>query len=177
MLLNHLKNLPTFSGNQNEDVIRWLKDIIDRLNYAKFTDDQKIMIISGYLNGDTRRWLLRNMPVVDTWPTFIQELKKEFTSTLLAEDDVCQLNHTVYVLDETMIHYDNDMNDKQKCELLEEKQANLDDSDITLVELNDVVSLNMCIVESGKNNLETIWPDESDSWFIRVQLPQRRQFI
>jgi hypothetical protein len=82
MLLNHLKNLPTFSGNQNEDVIRWLKDIIDRLNYAKFTDDQKIMIMSGYLNGDARRWLLGNVSVADTWPTFIQELQKEFASTL-----------------------------------------------------------------------------------------------
>ena len=42
MLSNHLKTLPTFSGNQNEDVVQWLKNIIDGLNYAEFTDDQKI---------------------------------------------------------------------------------------------------------------------------------------
>ncbi|CAF4389206.1 unnamed protein product, partial [Rotaria magnacalcarata] len=46
MLLNHLKTLPAFSGNQNEDAVQWLKDITDGLNYAEFTDDRKTFIIS-----------------------------------------------------------------------------------------------------------------------------------
>jgi hypothetical protein len=66
MLSNHLKTLPKFSGNQNEDAVQWLKDIIDGLNYAAFTDDQKVSIISGYLNDDARRWLLQNVSVLDS---------------------------------------------------------------------------------------------------------------
>ena len=88
MLSNHLKNLLTFNGNYKEDVNQWLKDITDGLNYVKFNDDQKLTIIVGYLNGDARRWLLGNVSVLDSWSTFIQELKNEFTLRLLTEDGV-----------------------------------------------------------------------------------------
>ncbi|CAF1162198.1 unnamed protein product [Rotaria magnacalcarata] len=92
MLSNHLKTLPAFSGNQIEDVVQWLTDITNGLNYAEFTDDHKILIISGYIN--------------DSWPVFIQEFTKEFAPTLLTEDIVSQINQCVPVLIETIVCYD-----------------------------------------------------------------------
>jgi len=177
MLSNLLKTLPKFSGNQNEDAVQWLKDIIDGLNYAAFTDDQKVSIISGYLNDDARRWLLQNVSVLDSWSIFIQELKKEFAPTLLKDDAVSQVNQYVYASGNMMMFYDNDIKEEQKCELLEQKQVNLDYSSIMLIESNNLVSLNTCIGESGENNCETVWPDGYESWFIHDELPQRCQFI
>ncbi|CAF1085422.1 unnamed protein product [Rotaria magnacalcarata] len=113
MLLNHLKTLPAFSGNYNEDAVQFLKDITDGLNYAEFTDDQKVSIISSFVNGDARRWLLKNLFVLDSWSTSIEEFKKEFAPTLLKEDAISQVNEYVYELDETMLYYDNDMKEEQ----------------------------------------------------------------
>jgi hypothetical protein len=181
MLSNHLKNLPTFNGNQNEDVNQWLKDVTDGLNYVKFTDDQKISIISGYLNGDARRWLLGNVcsgfAVLDSWSTFIQEIKNEFTPTLLTEDDVSQLNQCVHALEQTTVYYDDEMKTEQKCELLGEKETYLSDSHILLVELNKVDSPNMRILENSESNCESVWPDGHESWFLHDALPQRCRFI
>jgi hypothetical protein len=177
MLLNHLKTLPKFSGNQNEDAARWLQDITDGLNYAALTDDRKVSIIADYLNDDARRWLLENVSVLDSWPKFIQEFKKEFAPVLLKEVAVSQVNQCVYVSDKMMMFYDNDIKEEQKCELVEEKEVNLDYSSITLIELSNLVSLNTCIVESGEHNCETVWPDGCESWFIHDELPQRCQFI
>ncbi|CAF2111692.1 unnamed protein product [Rotaria magnacalcarata] len=113
MLLNHLKTLPAFSGNYNEDAVQFLKDITDGLNYAEFTDDQKVSIISSFVNGDARRWLLKNLFVLDSWSASIEEFKKEFAPTLLKEDAISQVNEYVYELDETMLYYDNDMKEEQ----------------------------------------------------------------
>ncbi len=177
MLSKHLKTLPKFIGNQNKDAVQCLKEIIDGLNYAAFTDDQKVSIISGYLNDDARRWLLQNVLVLDSWPIFVQEFKKEFVPTLLKEDGVSQVNQCVYASDNMMIFYDNYIKDEQKCELFEQKEVNLDYSSIILTESNNLLSLNTCIGESGENNCETVWPDGCESWFIHDELPHRCQFI
>ncbi|CAF2111874.1 unnamed protein product [Rotaria magnacalcarata] len=155
MLLNHLKTLPTFSGNQNEDAVQWLKDITDGLNYAEYTDDRKTFIISEY----------------------IKEFKKEFAPTLLKEDAMSQVNECAYEIDETALYYDNGIKEEQNCELLEEKEVHLDYSNIKLVELNNIVLLNTCIVESDENNCEMVWPDGRETWFIHDQVLQRCQFI
>ena len=177
MLLNHLKTLPTFNGNSDEDVIQWLKDITDSLNYVKFTDNQKVSIISGYLDGDARRWRLGNVSVLDSWPIFIQELKQEFARALLKEAAVSQVNQCMHTLNTTMMYYDNGIKEEQKCELLEQNKANLDYFSTTLVELHNIALLNTCIVEDDENNFETIWPDGSESWFVHDELLQRCQFI
>ncbi|CAF2079468.1 unnamed protein product [Rotaria magnacalcarata] len=177
MLLNHLKTLPTFSGNQNEDAVQWLKDITDGLNYAEYTDDRKTFIISEYLKSDARLWLFGNLFVLDSWLIFIQEFKKEFAPTLLKEDAMSQVNECAYEIDETALYYDNGIKEEQNCELLEEKEVHLDYSNIKLVELNNIVLLNTCIVESDENNCEMVWPDGRETWFIHDQVLQRCQFI
>ncbi|CAF1233288.1 unnamed protein product [Rotaria magnacalcarata] len=63
------------------------------------------------------------------------------------------------------------------CELLEEKEAHVDYSNIKLVELNNIVLLNTWIVENDENNCGMIWPDGCETWFIYDELPQRCQFI
>jgi hypothetical protein len=93
------------------------------------------------------------------------------------EDAVSQVNQCMYVSEELMMFYNNDIKEEQKCEVLEEKEVSLDYSSITLIELNNLVSLNTCIVESGENNCEAVWPDGCESWFIHDELPQRCQFI
>ncbi|CAF5124769.1 unnamed protein product, partial [Rotaria magnacalcarata] len=177
MLLNHLKTLPAFSGNQNEDAVQWLKDITDGLNYVEFTNDRKTFIISEYVKGDARIWLFGNLFVLDSWPTFIQEFKTEFAPTLLKEEDVSQVKQCVYVLPETIVYYDNNIKEEQNCELLKEKEVNLDYSNTTLAESNNIVLLNTHIVENKKNDCDMIWPDGCETWFIHDELPQRCQFI
>ncbi|CAF2053021.1 unnamed protein product [Rotaria magnacalcarata] len=129
-------------------LFQWLNDIINGLNYAEFTDDQKVLIISGYVNGDARRWLLKNLFVLDSWSTFIQEFKKEFAPTLLKEDAMSQVNECVYELDETMLWYDNGIKEEQNCESLKEKEVRLDYYNIKLVELNNTALLNTCMIET-----------------------------
>lgn len=163
MLSNYLKRFPTFSGKESEDAAQWLKNIIDGMNYAEFTDNHKISIISGYLNGDARRWLFENLFVLDSISVFIQEFKREFVPTLLMEAVVTQVTQCVHVLDEIMVYSDNDIKEKQKLELFEDEKVNLDYSNIT--------------PDSGDNDCEMDWPEGSESWFIHDQLPQRAQFI
>jgi len=107
MLFNDLKNIPTFSGNENEDAAQWLKDITDALNYAGFPDDHKVSFICGYLEGDARRWLFLNVSVVDSLSKFIQEFKNMFVPTLLKEYTVSQVNEYEYVPDKMMMFHDN----------------------------------------------------------------------
>ncbi|CAF4850835.1 unnamed protein product [Rotaria socialis] len=177
MLLNHLKTLPAFSGNQSEDAVQWLKDITDGLNYAEYTDDRKTFIISEYLKSDARLWLFGNLFVLDSWPIFIEEFKKEFAPTLLKGDAMSQVNECVYELDKTMLYCDNGTKEEHNCELFEEKEVHLDYSNIKLIELNNIVLLNTCIVESDENSCEMVWPDGCETWFIHDELPQRYQFI
>ncbi|CAF2174532.1 unnamed protein product [Rotaria magnacalcarata] len=89
----------------------------------------------------------------------ILEFKNEFAPTLLKQYVVSQVNECVYKLDEAMLYYDNGIKEEQNCELLEEKEVHLDYSNIKLVELNNIVLLNTCIVESDENNCEMHWPD------------------
>lgn len=158
-ILNHLKILPTFNGNDNEDAVQWLYDITDGLNYVKFTDDQKVSTVADYLGGDVRRWLLENISVLDSWSTFIQEFKKEFWPNSLKDDAIPEVNLK-----------------NQMCELLEEQDVNLDFFSITLVESNTSVSFTTCIMENSENNCAMIWPEGHESWFIHDVLPQRSQF-
>jgi hypothetical protein len=176
-LSSYLQSLPTFSDNSNEDAIQWLNDITNRFNYIDFTDDQKVSSISEYLDGTARSWLLANVPVVDTWTTFVQAFKKEFAPTWLEEDTMSPVNQCVSTMDKTMTYFDNDIKEKQKCEFLEAKEVNLGCSGITLVESNNIVLFKMCIVETDETNFDAVWPDGSESWFIHNQLPQRSQFI
>jgi hypothetical protein len=176
MVLNHLKTLPTFHGNEDEDAIQWLKDITDGLNYVKFTDDQKVAFIVDYLADNARRWLLSNVSVVDSWSTFLQAFKTEFVPTLLKEATVSQIDECVYVSD-IIIFTDNNIEEEHKCELLEEKEVPFDYLNITLAESTNLVSYNTCLVESDETNFETVWPDGSEWWLIHNKLPQRHQFI
>ncbi|CAF4016323.1 unnamed protein product [Rotaria magnacalcarata] len=90
---------------------------------------------------------------------YIGEFKKVFAPTLLREDTMYQVNEVT------------------NCELLEEKEAHVDYSNIKLVELNNIVLLNTWIVENDENNCGMIWPDGCETWFIYDELPQRCQFI
>lgn len=177
MLSSQLEKLPTFNGNPDEDVIQWLRDITDVLNYVKFTDDQKLSIIAGYIDGNARRWLFENLSILDSWSIFIQEFKKEFATMLLQEDAVSQENQCMHTLNETLMYHNDVIKEEQKCELLEQNESNLDCFGITSVELNNIASLNTCIMENNENNFEPVWPGGCESWFIHDKLPQRLQFI
>ncbi|CAF4612484.1 unnamed protein product, partial [Rotaria socialis] len=76
-----------------------------------------------------------------------------------------------------MLYCDNGIKEEHNCELLEEKEVHLDYSNIKLVELNNIVLLNTCIVESDENSCGMFWPDGCETWFIHDELPQRCQFI
>ncbi|CAF4775565.1 unnamed protein product, partial [Rotaria socialis] len=72
-----------------------------------------------------------------------------------------------------MLYCDNGIKEEYNCELFEEKEVHLDYCNIKLVELNNIVLLNTCIVESDENSCEMVWPDGCETWFIHDELPQR----
>ncbi|CAF3168913.1 unnamed protein product [Rotaria socialis] len=116
------------------------------------------------------------MFVLDSWSTFIQEFKKEFAPTLLKEDAMPQANECVYELDKTMLYYDMVLK-RNKIVNYWKKEVHLDYFNIKLVELNNIVLLNMCTVESDENNCEMDWLDGCETWFIHDELSQQCQFI
>ncbi|CAM4944724.1 unnamed protein product [Rotaria socialis] len=198
MLSNHLKTLPTFSGNENEDVVQWLTDITDGLNCAEFTDDHKILIISGFINGCARRWLFENLFVLDSWPVFIQEFTKEFAPTLLTEDIVSQVNQCVPVLIETIACYDDSVmielddiypaEDSPSYETFLLNHRRLHSQHILdyianqkrkeeLIELHENVLFSTVLLKYVDENYETEWPEGNESWFIHDERSQRNQFI
>jgi hypothetical protein len=176
ILLNMLETLPKFSGNRGEDVIQWLDDVTNGFEYAQFTDDQKLSIISTYIEGDARRWLIKNMSILDSWSTFIHGMKKMFAPSLLKEVAVSQVNQCVKALEEIMIDDENEIIEEQKYELLKEEKEYPDFS-TTPVEVDNIVSSNACMMESDEDNFKNVWPDGGESWFIHDELPQRLQFI
>ncbi|CAF1616102.1 unnamed protein product [Didymodactylos carnosus] len=104
-----LDPLPTFSGKLTENVPKWLKDITNELNLVKFDDSQKLGIIQTYLVDDARKWFTNNMRTLETWSEFNEAIEKTYSSTFAKEVAISQLGQRRQGLDETVMHYYNDM--------------------------------------------------------------------
>ncbi|CAF1243445.1 unnamed protein product [Didymodactylos carnosus] len=104
-----LDQLPTFSGKLNENVTKWLKDITNELNLAKFEDSQKLGVIQTYLVDDARKWFINNVRTFDTWSEFNEAIEKTYSLSFAKEVAISQVGQRHQGLDETVMHYYNDM--------------------------------------------------------------------
>ncbi|CAF0911664.1 unnamed protein product [Didymodactylos carnosus] len=111
ILSNNLEKLPKFGGKRNENVKKWLLDITNELNLVNLNDHQKPSVIQTFLLDDARRWFINNMSVITEWSIFTIQIQKTFSSTLHQELAIKKIGARQQGLDETILHYYNDMMD------------------------------------------------------------------
>ncbi|CAF1363628.1 unnamed protein product [Rotaria sordida] len=109
ILSNNFYKLPKFGGKSNENVNKWLTDITNELNMVKLNDQQKFSVIQTFLVDDARRWFINNMSIMNDWSTFSIQLQKTFSSILHQELALKKVGSRQQGLDETVLHYYNDM--------------------------------------------------------------------
>jgi hypothetical protein len=104
-----LDKLPKFGGKNNENVKKWLTDITKELNLVNLNDQQKFSIIQTFLVGDARQWFINNMSTMTNWSTFSIQIHTTFSSIFHQELALKQVGTRQQGLDETVLHYYNDM--------------------------------------------------------------------
>jgi hypothetical protein len=109
ILSNSVDILPKFAGENNDNVNKWLTDITKELNSLKLTDQQKLSRIQTLLIDDARRWFMNNMSSMTDWHTFAIQIQKTFSSPLHQELPLRKVGTRQQGLDETVLHYYNDM--------------------------------------------------------------------
>jgi hypothetical protein len=109
-ILSHsVDKLLKFGGKNNENVNKWLTDIIKELDLVNLNDPQKFSVIQTFLVDDARRWFLNNKSRINDWSTFVLQIQKTFSSPMLQELALKKVGSRQQGLDETVLHYYNDM--------------------------------------------------------------------
>ncbi|CAF2399059.1 unnamed protein product [Rotaria sp. Silwood2] len=78
ILLNALEKLFLFGDERNEDVDEWFEEITIGMNFARLNDNQKVRIVHTYFISDARKWIFNNMSVLDSWPNFVQAIRRAY---------------------------------------------------------------------------------------------------
>jgi hypothetical protein len=76
---NLIKNPKTFQGDK-EDVKQWLDDLENVFDIAQIPDYHKLDLVPYSLRGEALRWYKNNKSTLNSWKTFVQELKEAFLS-------------------------------------------------------------------------------------------------
>ncbi|CAF3013793.1 unnamed protein product [Rotaria sp. Silwood2] len=84
IVADFIKNPKIFRGNK-DDVTKWLEEIDHLMHIAHVPDSNRLDLISYSLRGDALQWFRNNQSTLTTWTTFVQEIKKAFTSTFCEE--------------------------------------------------------------------------------------------
>ena len=75
------RNNPKFTGDQQQDVIKWLKNLESKFDTAGITDAKKFDLISQLLDKGALDWFREHKIKFDhSWSTFVEALKKTFDS-------------------------------------------------------------------------------------------------
>jgi len=76
-ILSHsVDKLLKFGGKNNENVNKWLTDIIKELDLVNLNDPQKFSVIQTFLVDDARRWFLNNKSRINDWSSFVLQIQK-----------------------------------------------------------------------------------------------------
>ncbi|CAF0992551.1 unnamed protein product [Didymodactylos carnosus] len=106
-----LEHTPTFSGKNNVNVTKWLKDVTNAFKLAGFSDTEKNKSISTFLRDDALTWYTHNMDDMNTWSKFNDDVQKTCSSPLVKEQAAKQLRNRQQGVEEALIHYYNDIMD------------------------------------------------------------------
>ncbi|CAF1608338.1 unnamed protein product, partial [Didymodactylos carnosus] len=81
---NMIKNPKTFTGGK-EDVRKWLEELENQFESADIPDTNRFSIISCHLKAEAKQWFNDNKIKITSWKSFVDEIKKAFTSSYQAE--------------------------------------------------------------------------------------------
>ena len=80
LLQTLIKNPKTFQGGK-DNVNKWVEDLEQLFEMAHIPDTNRLHLISYSLRGEAFQWYKNNKNSLTTWPVFVHELKKAFTSS------------------------------------------------------------------------------------------------
>ena len=79
-----IRNPKTFAGD-TEDVTKWIEEIEHLLEVAHIPESARLDLISYSLRGDALEWYKNNKSTLNSWITFVTEIKRAFTSSFHEE--------------------------------------------------------------------------------------------
>jgi hypothetical protein len=129
MLLHALENLPSFGGQRNEDVNKWLEAITNGLNFVGLNDNHKVRLIHTYLTGDARRMIINNMAVLNEWTSCVQLIRRTYDSSFQNQVVIPQVNEVQQDSSATIIQREHvviesfDIIEGQKTSVVEDKET------------------------------------------------------
>ncbi|CAF1103273.1 unnamed protein product [Didymodactylos carnosus] len=80
MVEHKIKQLPTFSGKDNEKIIEWLKNIAQIGKIINCHDEQLYFIAKLKLEGDAQKWYQQHQDKISDWNAFHKLLSQRFPS-------------------------------------------------------------------------------------------------
>ncbi|CAF1536833.1 unnamed protein product, partial [Didymodactylos carnosus] len=81
-----IKQLPIFSGKDNENVTKWLNNITQIGKMVNCSDDELYVVAKFKLEGDAQNWYQKNQDKICDWKTFNQLLSHRFPVILPSND-------------------------------------------------------------------------------------------
>ena len=80
LLQTLIKNPKTFQAGK-DNVNKWVEDLEQLFKMAHIPDTNRLHLISYSLRGEAFQWYKNNKNSLTTWPVFVHELEKAFTSS------------------------------------------------------------------------------------------------
>ena len=84
IVANLIRNPKTFKGGK-DDVTKWIEEIEHLLEVAHIPESTRLDLISYSLRGDALEWYKNNKSTLNSWITFVTEIKRAFTSSFHEE--------------------------------------------------------------------------------------------
>ncbi|CAF4659622.1 unnamed protein product, partial [Didymodactylos carnosus] len=66
---------PKFFGRNGENVTNWVKSVTIEFKLAKCPDHEKLDWIPTFLRGAASTWYIKNMPKINSWEKFTEEIE------------------------------------------------------------------------------------------------------
>jgi hypothetical protein len=120
---------PTYFRGSKDDVLDWLEKLEQRFKMANWDDEHKLRYISIHLQDDAYRWWSQASGKINSWSSFVDEIKQAFGSTKMKELAFEQLKWYKQSINQSITQYyekimelckriDLKMNDSMKLQYL-----------------------------------------------------------
>ncbi|CAF1165716.1 unnamed protein product [Didymodactylos carnosus] len=68
---------PKLSGSKEENITDWVKTVTVEFKLAKCLDHEKLDWFTTLLRGEASTWYIKNMPKINSWEQFTEEIEKK----------------------------------------------------------------------------------------------------
>ncbi|CAF1367668.1 unnamed protein product [Didymodactylos carnosus] len=128
LLDKFVKDPIKFNGGK-DNVHTWLEEIEQQFKIMKLDNSDKLNLIHICLKGEAQQWYKQHKDQIDTWPIFINDLIKAFTSNFKRDLAFQKLKQYHQTVNQSVIQYyaemmkvikqaDPDMNESTKVQYL-----------------------------------------------------------